>query len=88
MSVEAILDEVRTLSIPERKQLISLIVDTLTVTDADDDDEAEWERAAMQEALGDNLLPDGTIDTPRLIRESTIMELDDLYHVQDMSRET
>jgi len=86
LSVQAILDEVRTLSIPERKQLISLIVDTLTIQD-EDDNEAEWEEAILMPILGESLRPDGSIDVAHLRQRGQAIQLDNLYPATDEADE-
>jgi hypothetical protein len=88
MSVEAILNEVRAMTILERKQLITLIVDTLTEPDIDDEyDEAEWEEAVLMPILGDTLRPDGSIDVERLRQRGKPVSLEELYPDSDASDE-
>lgn len=79
--LEKAFSQIRKLPEQEQDVIAVWILDRL----ADDaESEAEWDARVVTEALGDALLPDGSIDFDKLDAESEIVSLDDYPEGNDI----
>jgi hypothetical protein len=74
--------------LPEYQQdeIAAWILERLSEEEAED--EAAWEAAVVREALGDALLPDGSIDFDKLDARSETVSLEELYPEGDEDDES